>query len=104
MTDGGDNKSRISLPKLEKERISRSTGGEVVRISSAEIAGKERVQLDKLAPGIVGQVEGVYHLELGLSEVEQAARVKVAFVDRARIKNTRSIAYSYQIVPCQRRP
>jgi hypothetical protein len=135
VTDGMDNKSRISLPKLEKELISRgvrvfvfliararsrteeemsgasqmdgfaeSTGGEVVRISSAEIAGNERAQLDKLAPRIVGQVEGVYHLELGFSEVEKAARVKVAFSDRDRIKNTLSIAYSHQIVPCQRKP
>ena len=43
-------------------------------------------------------------LELGLSEVEKAARVKVAFADRDRIKNTHSIAYSHQIVPCQRKP
>jgi len=134
VTDGLDNKSRISLPKLEKELISRgvrvfvflvvregsrteeemsgtqmdgfaeSTGGEIVRISSAEIAGNERAQLDRLAPQIVGQVEGVYHLELGLSEVEKAARVNVAFADRDRRKNTHSIAYSHQIAPCQRKP
>src|SRR5437588_5477908 len=134
VTDGGDNKSKISLPKLEEELISRgvrvfvflvvrarsrteeeisgasqmdgfaeSTGGDVVRISSAEIAGNERAQLDKLAPRIVGQVEGVYRLELDLSEVGRAARVKVAFVDRDRIRNTRNIAYSHQIVPCRRK-
>jgi hypothetical protein len=131
VTDGGDNKSRISLPKLEEGLISRgvrifvflvvgrrfrteeekigasqmdsfaaSTGGDVVRISSAEVAGNERPQLDKLAPRIVGQVEGVYRLELDLSEVERAARVKVTFVERDRIRNTRNIAYSHQIVPC----
>ena len=134
VTDGGDNKSKISLPKLEEELISRgvrvfvflvvrarsrteeeisgasqmdgfaeSSGGDVVRISSAEIAGNERAQLDKLAPRIVGQVEGVYRLELDLSEVGRAARVKVAFVDRDRIRNTRNIAYSHQIVPCRRK-
>jgi len=79
-----------------------STGGDVVRISSAEIAGNERAQLDKLAPRIVGQVEGVYRLELGLSEVRRADRVKVAFVERDRIRNTRNIAYSHQIAPCPR--
>jgi hypothetical protein len=107
VTDGGDNKSRISLPKLEGELISRgvrvfvflvvrggsrteeemigasqmdafaeSTGGDVVQISSVEIAGNERAQLDKLAPRILGQVEGVYRLELGLSEVGRAWLLK----------------------------
>ena len=135
VTDGRDNKSRISRRKLEEELISRgvrvfvflvgrggsrteeemsgasqmdgfaeSTGGDVVQISSAEIAGDERAQLDKLAPRIVGQVEAVYRLELGLSEVERAAHVKLAFVDQDRRKNTRSMAYSHQIVPCPRKP
>jgi len=135
VTDGGDNKSRISLRKLEEELISRgvrvfvflvmrgvsrteeemsgasqmdgfaeSTGGDVVQISSAEVAGNKRAQLDKLAPRIVGQVEAVYRLELGLSEVERAARVKLAFVYQDRRKNTRSIAYSHQVVPCPRKP
>lgn len=134
VTDGGDNRSTGSLPKLKEELISRgirvllflvarggpqteeemsgaaeldgfaeSTGGVVVRFP-AEIAGSERAQLDKLAPRIVAQVEGVYRLELGISEVGRTARVKVAFVDRGRIKNTRNIAYSQQIVPCPRKP
>jgi hypothetical protein len=84
----------------QMDAFAESTGGDVVRISSVEIAGNERARLDKLAPRIVGQVEGVYRLELGLSEVGRAAHVKVAFVERDRIRNTRNIAYSHQIVPC----
>jgi len=136
VTDGGDNKSRISLRRLEEQLISRgvrvfvflvlqggsrteeevsgasqmdsfaeSTGGDVVRISSAETSANGRAQLAKLAPRIVGEVEGVYRLELGISPaVERAARVKVAFVDRDRVKNTRNIAYPHQFVPCLRKP
>lgn len=134
VTDGGDNRSTVSLPKLKEELISRgirvflflvarggprteeemsgaaemdgfaeSTGGVVVRFP-AEIAGSERAELNKLAPRIVAQVEGVYRLELGISEVERTARVKVAFVDRDRTRNTRNIAFSQQIVPCPRKP
>ena len=130
VTDGGDNKSRIPIPKLQEELISRGvrvfaflvmragsrseeeisgasqidslagfTGGDVVPISSTEISGNGRADLDKLAPRIVGQVEEVYRLEL-LSGVERPARVKLAFVDRDRKRNTRNIAYSHQIVPC----
>ena len=58
------------------DAFAESTGGDVVQISSAEIAGNERAQLDKLAPRIVGQVEGVYRLELSLSEVGRAWLLK----------------------------
>jgi hypothetical protein len=82
------------------DAFAESTGGDVVQISPAEIAGDERAQLDKLAPRIVGLLEGVYRLELSLSEAGRAAHVKLAFVERDRIRNTRNIAYSHQIVPC----
>jgi hypothetical protein len=133
VTDGGDNKSKISRAKLTEELISRgirvfvflvqerpplteeersgasdmygfaeSTGGTVVRITSVDVAGNK--QLDNLAPQIVAQVEGVYRLELGISEFKRASRVKVAFVDRDRKHTTRNTVYSQQIVPCLREP
>ena len=134
VTDGGDNKSKISLAKLEEETLSRgvrvfvflvsrggfrtveessgasqvasfaeSTGGDVVQISSAEIAGGERAQLDKLAPRIVSQVEGVYRVELSISQAGKAGHVKVAFINRDRAKNSRNLAYS-QIMLCPEGP
>jgi hypothetical protein len=79
-----------------------STGGAVVRITSADPAGRE--QLDHLAPQIVAQVEGVYRLTLGISEVNKNYRVKVEFVDRDRKHSTRNIVYSQQIVSCSGAP
>lgn len=133
VTDGGDNNSRISRRKVIEELISRgvrafvflvqqgtpqteeerrggldmygfaeSTGGAVVRITSVDVGGRE--QLDHLAPQIVAQIEGVYRLELGISEVKKSSRVKVEFIDRERKHSTRNIVYSQQIVPCPREP
>jgi len=79
-----------------------STGGAVVRITSADVAGSE--QLDNLAPQIVAQVEGVYRLELGISGVKRTSRVKVALIDRDRKHRTRNTVYSQQIVSCPREP
>jgi hypothetical protein len=131
VTDGGDNKSRISQVKLRQELIARGvrlfaflvlrpteaqteeevtgsfqvgnlaefTGGDVVPISAAEIAGPHRAQLDKLAKHIVGEVENVYRVELEASSAEKAARVKVSFVDRDR-KKSGQISYTHEIAPC----
>jgi len=131
VTDGGDNKSRISQVKLIQELIVRGirvfvflvqrpnepqtveersgayqmedlaefTGGDVVPISAAGIAGAHRAQLDKLAPHIASEVENVYRVELGISAPGKAAHVKVSFVDRNRTKNEH-IAYSHEIAPC----
>ena len=79
-----------------------STGGAVVRITSVDVGRRE--QLDHLAPQIVAQIEGVYRLELGISEVKKSSRVKVEFIDRERKHSTRNIVYSQQIVPCPREP
>jgi hypothetical protein len=129
VTDGGDNKSRLSGKKVMEELVSRgirafvfliqghpalteeeqsgasdmygfaeSTGGAVVRITSDDPTGRE--QLDNLAPQIMAQVQGVYRLELGISEVKKQYRVKVEFVDRDRKHNTRNFVYSQQIAPC----
>ena len=59
----------------QMDAFAESTGGDVVRISSAEIAGNERAQQHTSAPRIVGQVEGIYRLELGLSEVGRAGHL-----------------------------
>jgi hypothetical protein len=88
----------------QMENLADSTGGDVVRLSSAEIAGNNRGQLDKLAPRIISQVEDVYRIELGIPAVERAARVKVSLIDRNRRKNTTNVAYSHQIAPCPPRP
>lgn len=129
VTDGGDNKSRISRKKVMEELISRrirafvflvqqrpplteeersgasdmdgfaeSTDGAVVRITSDDAAGRE--ELDSLAPQIIAQVQGVYRLELGISEVKKICRVKVQVVDCDRKHNNRSLVYSQQITPC----
>src|SRR5947209_4155016 len=129
VTDGGDNKSRISRKRVMEELISRrirafvfliqqrpplteeegrgasdmygfaeSTGGAVVQITSDDPAGRE--QLDNLAPQIIAQVQGVYRLELGISEVKKNSRVKVQFVNRDRKHTTRNLVYSQQIMPC----
>jgi hypothetical protein len=75
------------------------TGGDIVPISAAAIAGADRAQLDKLAPHIVSEVESVYRMELGISAPAKTARVKVSFADRRRAKNGH-IAYSHEIAPC----
>jgi hypothetical protein len=126
VTDGGDNRSKIPPAQLRQELIVRGvrifaflvgqpltveeggagrmeelaefTGGNVVHISSAEI-GANRAQLDKWAPYIVGQVEHVYRVELGISAPEKAGLVKVSFVDKGRRKKTR-IVYTHQVAPC----
>jgi hypothetical protein len=105
VTDGGDNKSRISrtevtgelisqgirvfvflvvqgTPQTEEERsgtldmfgFAESTAGGVVQMTLADVAGRK--QLDKLAPQIIAQVEGVYRLELKIPEVKRTSRVK----------------------------
>jgi hypothetical protein len=133
VTDGGDNKSRISRAEVTEELVSRgirvfvflvaqatpqteeersgalgmvgfaeSTAGAVVQMTLGDVAGRE--QLDKLAPQIVAQVEGVYRLELGISEVKKTSRVKVAFIDPDRKHSTRKMVYSQRIVPCPREP
>jgi VWA domain containing CoxE-like protein len=97
-------------PQTEEERsgaldmygFAESTGGAVVRITSADVAGSE--QLDNLAPQIVAQVEGVYRLQLGISGVKRTSRVKVALIDRDRKHSTRNTVYSQQIVSCPRGP
>jgi von Willebrand factor type A domain len=97
VTDGGDNKSRISFAKLkeklislgirtfvflvvkggfqtqeeiegvsEMETLAESTGGAMVRITSADIAGNGRARLDKLASQIAGQVSSVYRVGLDI--------------------------------------
>jgi hypothetical protein len=132
VTDGGDNNSRISRANVAKELISRgirvfvflvqqrppvteeeksgasdmygfaeSTGGAVVRMTLADVAGRE--QLDNLAPQIVAQVEGVYRLELGISEVKRTSQRRRR-IDRDRKRSTRNTVYSQQIVPCPREP
>jgi hypothetical protein len=132
VTDGGDNKSRISRKKVIEELSSRgirvfiflvqrpphteeekngisdmyafaeSTGGVVVPITSADPAALQ--QLDSLAPQIIAQVAGVYRLEMGISEVKKTSRVKVEFVDGDRKHSTRSIVYSQEINPCSSEP
>jgi hypothetical protein len=133
VTDGGDNNSRISraevmeelirrgirvfvflvvqgTPQTEEERtgsldmygFAESTGGAIVQMTLADAAGRER--LDDLAPQIVAQVEGVYRLQLGISEVKRTSRVKLAFIDRDGKRSTRNTMYSRQIVPCPREP
>jgi hypothetical protein len=95
-------------PQTEEERsgaldmygFAESTGGDVIRMTLADAAGRE--QLDNLAPQIIAQVEGVYRLELGIPEVKSNHRVKVAFVDRDRRRSTRTIVYSPQILSCPR--
>ena len=133
VTDGGDNKSKISRAEVTDELISRgirvfvflvaqgtpqteeersgalgmvgfaeSTAGAVVQMTLADVEGRE--QLDKLAPQIIAQVEGVYRLELGISEVKKTSRVKVSFIDPGRKHSTRSTVYSQRIVPCPPEP
>lgn len=84
----------------QMEDLAEFTGGEVVRISSTEV-GAKRAELDNLAPHIIGQVENVYRLELGVSSTERPARVEVSFVG-GNGRKRRSIAYSHEIVPCPR--
>lgn len=133
VTDGGDNKSRISRAEVTDELISRgirvfvflvaqetpqteeersgaldmvgfaeSTAGAVVQMTLSDVEGRE--QLDKLAPQIIAQVEGVYQLELGISEGKRTSRVKVTFIDPDRKHSTRKTVYSQRIVPCPRKP
>ena len=132
VTDGGDNKSRISRkkvteklsshgirififlvqppPQTEEEKrgtsdmyaFAETTGGAVVSIASSDPAALK--QLDNLAPQIIAQVAGVYRLEMGISEVKKTSRVKVEFVDRDRKNRTRNIVYSQEIIPCPSGP
>jgi hypothetical protein len=83
----------------EMQDLADFTGGDIVPISAAAIAGADRAQLDKLAPHIVSEVESVYRMELGISAPAKTARVKVSFADRRRAKNGH-IAYSHEIAPC----
>jgi hypothetical protein len=83
----------------EIQRLAEFTGGDIVPISAAAIAGADRAQLEKLAPHIVSEVESVYRMELGISAPGKPARVKVSFTDRKRAKNGH-IAYSHEIAPC----
>jgi hypothetical protein len=82
------------------EDLAEFTGGDVVQISSAEITAANRAQLDKLAARITRQVETFYRVEVALSPVERAARVKLSFADRDRKRISGSIAYSRQIAAC----
>ena len=131
VTDGGDNNSRISSAEVLEELINRgirvfvflvvqgtpdteeerrgaldmygfaeSTGGAVIEMALADVAGRK--QLDDLAPQIIAQVEGVYLLQLGISQVKRTSRVKVAFIDGDRKRSTRNIVYSRRILPCPR--
>jgi hypothetical protein len=133
VTDGGDNKSRVSRQKLMRELISRgirvfvflvqqgSPQTEEERSGASDMYGfaestggavvritsddpAGRKQLDDLAPKITAQVEGVYRLKLGISERKQSFRVKLEFVDRDRKDSTRNIVYSKEIVPCTDEP
>ena len=84
----------------QMEDLAEFTGGDVVRISSAEIAGASRAQLDKLVPSIIGQVENFYRVELGIPSGERAVPVKVSLVGRNEKKSHSNVAYSHQIAPC----
>jgi hypothetical protein len=83
----------------EIQRLAEFTGGDIVPISAAAIAGADRAQLEKLAPHIVSEVESVYRMELGISAPGKPAHVKVSFTDRKRARNGH-IAYSHEIAPC----
>ena len=133
VTDGGDNKSRLSGKKVVEELVSRGSRAFVFLIQGhpplteeersgasdmygfAESTGGTvvritsndpagREQLDNLAPQILAQVEGVYRLELGIPHLGKPYRVKVEFADRDRKHSTRNIVYSQQIVPCPGAP
>lgn len=134
VTDGGDNKSKISLPKLEEELIARGVrlfvflvdrdgplteanmNGPPLMDSLAEATGgsvvritsaeiRENERVAKLAPQVIGQVESVYKIELAISgPADKATPVKLAFVGPSRSNHASSIAYQRQIVPCLRKP
>jgi hypothetical protein len=77
-----------------------------VQISSAEIAGNERAQLDKLAPRIVGQSRGSIPLRAaslrgGKSRSCEGGLCRAG--PHKELRNIRNIAYSHQIVPCPHR-
>jgi hypothetical protein len=129
VSDGGDNNSRISrgqaidelisrgirvfvflvyqgTPQSEEERsgaldmygFAESTGGTVIPMTLGDVVGRE--ELDHLAPQIVAQVEGVYRLELGISQVKKASRIKLAFINQGRKLSVRNTVYSRHVVPC----
>lgn len=135
VTDGGDNRRRVSLPQLEEKLISRgiralvflvvkggfqtheeaegvsevealaeSTGGAVVRISSADVAGSGRADLEKLVPRITDQVESVYRADLDIPNPKKVSHVKIGFVNQDRTKSVHNIAYSREVVPCSQKP
>jgi hypothetical protein len=82
------------------ESLADATGGNVVRLSSAAFAEKDRAPLDELARGLAGQVENVYRIELGIPPADRATRTKVSVVNGNRGKNRVHMAYSHEMAPC----
>jgi Mg-chelatase subunit ChlD len=85
-------------------QLAEFTGGYVIRIPRYAIRDEEQEWLAKSAPQIARQVEGIYQIGLDFSGTfGSKARVKVAFIERKREKNTR-LAYPRQLAPCPRKP
>src|SRR5262249_47473914 len=85
------------------EELAEFTGGYVVRIPWQDIRGKEGEWLVRSATRLGDQVQAVYQVELDIpTVVGSIGRIKVAFANRKRDKNT--FAYPRQLVPCLPEP
>lgn len=76
----------------ELEDLAKFTGGDVVQISSADVAAEYHAKLGKLAPHLTSEVESVYRVELGVSPEARVARVKMSPNYKGRSTN---FAYSH---------
>jgi hypothetical protein len=84
----------------ELEDLANFTGGDVVQISSADIGAGHNGRLEQLAPRVVGEIENVYRVELGLAPGERVARVKVSLLGTRHKGSVGNFSYSHQITSC----
>jgi hypothetical protein len=84
----------------EMEEMAQSTGGNLIKVSSAQLVPSQRGALDKLGRQIADQAAEFYRVEVNAAPLKKAERVKVKLVDRDREKNVQTVTYAREIAGC----
>jgi hypothetical protein len=134
VSDGGDDKSKVSSTKLREKLIAHGvrvfvflvptglatpeeiedqsqidslaefTGGYAIRIPWSEIRGNEQGWLVKAATRISDQVQAVYQMELDASGAVVGSARRMKVAFANRKRDKKTLAYPRQLTPCFSEP
>jgi len=84
----------------EIQGLAESTGGALIKISSAQLTQSQREPLRRLGRQVADEAAAFYRLDLGTSPPRKPTRVKAKIIDPERSRNIQTITYSHEILAC----